>query len=269
MNLKRRLFGLFLIFGLALTVVAAKAPAPKAAEFTVGSAKTAGEFFAKELPIWKDLYIGLATANWTPKDKSTYKSFYWRNSLTAYLAVCPTSPAQYPATLNALKESPLLPFIPFDSFDDTPLNGDFLTLFQFQPGSRTMTGVTDDEKNLILSKAPVGSLILFKEEIPEGDKKKTQIGYGVVLYNPYQKEPRLEVADINSLPAADEAQPLRCLANQMVFYILGYYAAYDKLPAKPEDLDKKVALLNPAVWEDKKQGPLARQVWDGLAGIKH
>jgi hypothetical protein len=230
----------------------------------IGKAKTEKEFFADELPAWGKLYIGEAKKMWSDEDRAAYSPHYWRHALNGFFSACSFAPDSFPATVSDLRKSNLLPFLPYDTLESTPYDGDFLKALTLAPEKADPASLTtEDRQNLLKTGAP-GSLHIYRSRTQDGESVKWSLGYVLVWFNPDIKSHALDGRPIPVLPLSTEAQPARCLTNQMVFYILGYYATTGQLPAKPEDLDKKVALLNPAVWGDKKQGASARRIWDGL-----
>lgn len=230
----------------------------------LNKAKTEKEFFEEELPAWAELYIGMAKSSWGEDERTAYQSVYWRNAIQSFLISCPTTPEQFPASMDDLRKSLLFPFIPYDTLESTPYNGDFLKPFSIQLEESDYAQLTPERRDAILKETPPGSLALYRAKVSEGESVRWTYGYALVWYQPMSKSSRLIAHLLPALQPFTEAQPLRCLANQMVYYILGYFAVTGQLPEKPEDLEKKVALLNPVVWGDKKQGSIARRLWDAL-----
>jgi len=235
----------------------------------IGKAKTEKEFFAEELPAWGKLYLGEAKKSWSDDDRQAYKPLYWRNAIGAFFSVCSFAPEKFPASVADLRNSSLLPFLPYDTLESTPNEGDFLKPLALPPEKTNPISLTADERSAIAKNGSPGALYIYRLRQEDGDTVKWSLSYALIWFDPSTKTNMLDVRPVTFLPPATEAQPFRCLANQMVFYILGYYAMTGQFPSKPEDLDKKVALLNPAVWTDKKQGPIARRIWDGLIAEGH
>ncbi|MHA2620737.1 MAG: hypothetical protein V2G42_03275 [bacterium JZ-2024 1] len=230
----------------------------------IGSAKTEKEFFEKELHAWGKLYIGEAVKTWNDEFRNAYQPVYWRNAMFAYFSACSFVPEKFPATLDDLRKSGLLPFLPYDIHDSTPYSGDFLTTFALPPEKQDPAILTPEDRAEIAKNYPPGSLSIYRKSETQGDQVRWSLGYILTWYDTNSRTNKTDARTITYFPANTEAQPLRCLTNQMVFYILGYYATTGNLPSTPEDLDKKVALLNPAVWQDKKNSQTARKLWDAL-----
>jgi len=244
------------------------ATAPKDRKLELAShlnkAKTEKEFFDEELPAWAELYIGMAKSSWGDEERTAYQPIYWRNAILSFLLSCPTSPEQFPASIEDLRKNPLFPFIPYNTLKSLPYEGDFLKPFSIKLEEGDFAQLTPERRDAILKETSPGSLALYKSKVSEGESTRWTYGYALVWYQPLTKSSRLDARIIPVLQPSGETQPLRCLVNQMIYYILGYFAVTGQLPEKPEDLEKKVALLNPVVWGDKNQGPIARRVWDAL-----
>lgn len=230
----------------------------------LNTARTEKEFFDKELAAWGKLYIGEATRVWKDAERAAYRWIYWRNALNSYFTVCSFAPDQFPASLADLRKSPLFPFAPYDTVEATPYDGDFLTGMTLPPEKQDPRGLAPEDKAEIGKSHPAGALYIYRHSEQEGESTKWTLGYVLVWRDLNSKANLTDVRIVSFFPESTEAQPLRCLTNQMVFYILGHYAVTGTLPDKPEDLEKKTALLNPAVWQDKKMGPLARRIWNAL-----
>lgn len=214
-------------------------------------AENMDDFFAREIPEY------VAEKNWRlPEDRDQRIRSHWSGLLNNFYFTVARSgnPSDTPTTVDGIKNSPYLLYIPDDRFQQTPLVG--LPWKDYTPTDLRRRASLQDE-------APEGSVVIRK--IREAEGRPMIYRVAVVWYDLREAQKAATSFNISVNPRRNEVFLARGYFHQTATVLGAYIAFFGRAPEKIEDLDGTFVTLNKKALED----PLVRRIVDAtLAEVK-